>query len=167
MFFSRVIVGISLRKRSIHHVKGDDNHKTHCVPPMSIKEWLQFYSQTHCHIHPLQAADATIWGEHRQVARGGEENQGGQGKNWHQLTKQREESGTCSGYSEGKVRRRSQHCFGTAEQVSEIQADLLRVAIELATGGSAQPHVGTGGGGSTSELPWRDKDRYKSNKRNR
>ena len=39
MFFSRVIVGSSLRKRSIHHVKGDDNHRTHYVPPMSIKAW--------------------------------------------------------------------------------------------------------------------------------
>lgn len=58
-------------------------------------------------------------------------------------------------------------CFSAAEQVSEVQANLLSAAIELATGGSAQPHVGTGGGGSMSELSWRDKDRYKSNKRNR
>lgn len=58
-------------------------------------------------------------------------------------------------------------CFSAAEQVSEIQANLLSAAIDLATGGSAEPHVGTGGGGSTSEMPWRDKDRYKSNKRNR
>lgn len=50
-------------------------------------------------------------------------------------------------------------CFSAAEQVSEIQANLLSAAIEVATGGSAQPHVGTGGGGSTSELPWRDKDK--------
>lgn len=50
-------------------------------------------------------------------------------------------------------------CFSAAEQVSEIQANILSAAIELATGGSAQPHVGTGGGGSTSELPWRDKDK--------
>lgn len=50
-------------------------------------------------------------------------------------------------------------CFSAAEQVSEIQANLLSTAIELATGGSAQPHVGTGGEGSTSELPWRDKDK--------
>ena len=32
-------MGISLRKRSIHHVQGDDNHRTHYVPPMSIKAW--------------------------------------------------------------------------------------------------------------------------------
>ena len=50
-------------------------------------------------------------------------------------------------------------CFSAAEQVSEIQANLLSAAIELATGGTAQPYVGTGGGGSTSELPWRDKDK--------
>lgn len=50
-------------------------------------------------------------------------------------------------------------CFSAAEQVSEIQANLLSAAIELTTGGAAQPHVGTGGGGSTSELLWRDKDK--------
>ena len=50
-------------------------------------------------------------------------------------------------------------CFSAAEQVSEIQANLLDAAIGLSTGGSAQPYVGTGGGGSTSELPWRDKDK--------
>lgn len=50
-------------------------------------------------------------------------------------------------------------CFSAAEQVNEIQANLLSAAIELATGGTAQSHVGTGGGGSTSELPWRDKDK--------
>lgn len=50
-------------------------------------------------------------------------------------------------------------CFSAAEQVSEIQTNLLSAAIELATGGSEQPYVGTGGGGSTSELPWREKDK--------
>lgn len=50
-------------------------------------------------------------------------------------------------------------CFSAAKQVSEIQANLLSAAIEVATGGAAQPHVGTGGGGSTSELPWKDKDK--------
>ena len=49
-------------------------------------------------------------------------------------------------------------CFSTAEQDNEIQANILDAAIELATGGSAQPHVCTGDG-STSELPWRDKDK--------
>lgn len=50
-------------------------------------------------------------------------------------------------------------CFSAAEQVSEIQANLLGAAFELTTGGTAQLHVGTGGGGSTSELPWNDKDK--------
>ena len=52
-------------------------------------------------------------------------------------------------------------CFSAAEQVNETQSNLLSAAIEVATGGTAQPHVGTGGGGSTSKLPWRDKDKRK------
>ena len=40
------------------------------------------------------------------------------------------------------------------EQVNEIQANLLGAAFELAIGGPTQIHVGTGGGGSSSELPW-------------
>lgn len=43
--------------------------------------------------------------------------------------------------------------FEPQEQVNEIQANLLGVAFELAIGGSAQAHVGTGGG-SSSGLPW-------------
>lgn len=54
--------------------------------------------------------------------------------------------------------------FSAAEQVSEIQARLLSAAVELATGGAAQPHVGTGAGGSTSELPWREKARVSRKK---
>lgn len=54
-------------------------------------------------------------------------------------------------------------CFSAAEQVNETQSNLLSAAIELAAGGAAQPHVGTGGGGSTSELPWRDNDNDKNN----
>lgn len=50
-------------------------------------------------------------------------------------------------------------CFSAAEQVNEAQANLLDVAIELTAGGAAQPHIGTGGGGSTSDLPWRGKDK--------
>ena len=44
--------------------------------------------------------------------------------------------------------------FEPQEQVNEIQANLLGVAFELAIGGPAQVHVGTGGGGSSPELPW-------------
>lgn len=50
-------------------------------------------------------------------------------------------------------------CFSAAEQVNEIQPNLLCDTIELAAGGVTQPHVGTGGGGSTSDLPWSDKDK--------
>jgi DNA repair exonuclease SbcCD ATPase subunit len=49
--------------------------------------------------------------------------------------------------------------FEPWEQVNEAQAKLLGAAFELATGGPAQAHIGTGGGGSQSELPWRDKER--------
>ena len=45
-------------------------------------------------------------------------------------------------------------CFSAAEQVNEIQANILDAAIEVATDGTAQPQVGTGGGGSTSDMPW-------------
>ncbi len=47
--------------------------------------------------------------------------------------------------------------FCSAEQVNEAQAVLLNAAMNLAMGGPAQAHVGTGGGESTSDLPWRDK----------
>ena len=44
--------------------------------------------------------------------------------------------------------------FEPQEQVSEVQAQLLGAAFMLASGGPAQAHVGTGGGGSSSGLPW-------------
>ena len=44
--------------------------------------------------------------------------------------------------------------FEPQEQVNEIQAYLLGAAFELASGGPAQTHVGTGSGGSSSKLPW-------------
>ena len=47
--------------------------------------------------------------------------------------------------------------FEPQEQVNEKQANLLGAAFELAIGGPAQAHVGTGSGGSSSELPWNDK----------
>jgi hypothetical protein len=49
--------------------------------------------------------------------------------------------------------------FEPQEQVSETQANLLGAAFELAMGGQAQVHVGTGGGGSKSQLPWKDKEK--------
>lgn len=53
--------------------------------------------------------------------------------------------------------------FEPQEQVNEAQANLLGATFELVAGGQAQVHVGTGSGGSSSELPWNDKDKY-SNK---
>lgn len=44
--------------------------------------------------------------------------------------------------------------FDPQEQVNEKQANLLGAAFTLAVGGPAQAYVGTGGGGSSSELPW-------------
>ncbi len=50
--------------------------------------------------------------------------------------------------------------FEPWEQVNEAQAKLLGVAFELACGGPAQAHVGTGGGGdSQSETGWDGKKR--------
>lgn len=44
--------------------------------------------------------------------------------------------------------------FEPQEQVSEAQAQLLGTAFMLASGGPAQAHVGTGSGGSQSDMPW-------------
>lgn len=44
--------------------------------------------------------------------------------------------------------------FEPQEQVSEVQARLLGATFMLASGGPAQTHVGTGGGGSKSDFPW-------------
>ena len=47
--------------------------------------------------------------------------------------------------------------FEPQEQVNEVQAQLLGAAFMLVSGGPAEVHVGTGGGGASSELPWNDK----------
>lgn len=49
--------------------------------------------------------------------------------------------------------------FSAAEQVNAEQKALLQTIAEMAMGGPAQPHVGTGGGGPTSATPWNDKDK--------
>jgi len=54
--------------------------------------------------------------------------------------------------------------FEPQEQVNEVQTNLLGAAFILATGGPAQTRVGTGAGGSQSDLPWDDK---KNNTRKR
>ncbi len=47
--------------------------------------------------------------------------------------------------------------FEPQEQVSQAQIDLLGAAFMLATAGPAQTRVGTGSGGSHSDLPWNGK----------
>ena len=47
--------------------------------------------------------------------------------------------------------------FEPFEQVSQIQAQLLGATFEMLSGGPAQTHVGTGGGGSSSDMPWGEK----------
>ena len=44
--------------------------------------------------------------------------------------------------------------FESFEQVSQMQAQLLEASFRLMTGGPAQAHVGTGGCGSSSDMPW-------------
>ena len=47
--------------------------------------------------------------------------------------------------------------FEPFEQVSQVQAQLLGATFEMFSGGPAQTHVGTGGGGSSSDMPWGEK----------
>lgn len=51
--------------------------------------------------------------------------------------------------------------FAPWEQVDESQHSLLAVALQTAAGGTPTPHVGTGAGGSNSDLPWNDQDKDK------
>lgn len=55
--------------------------------------------------------------------------------------------------------------FEPWEQVNEVQANLLGVAFELAAGGPAQAHIGTGSGGPSSELPWGEQKNKHTNRR--
>ena len=43
--------------------------------------------------------------------------------------------------------------FEPWEQVDESQHSLLAIALQTAAGGISTPHVGTGAGGSSSDLP--------------
>ena len=55
--------------------------------------------------------------------------------------------------------------FEPQEQVNGKQAELLGAAFTLAAGGPAEVHVGTGGGGSSPDLPWGEqKNRSKRSK---
>ena len=47
--------------------------------------------------------------------------------------------------------------FEPFEQVSQMQAQLLEASFGLMTSGPAHAHVGTGGGGSSSDMPWGEK----------
>lgn len=49
--------------------------------------------------------------------------------------------------------------FEPRNQVDQSQHHLLAVAMQTAAGGVPLPHIGTGGGGSSSDLPWNDRDR--------
>ena len=44
--------------------------------------------------------------------------------------------------------------FEPLEQVSQLQVQLLGATFEMLSGGPTQTHVGTGGGGSSSDMPW-------------
>lgn len=56
------------------------------------------------------------------------------------------------------------HLFEPWEQVDESRYSLLAVALQTAAGGIPIPHVGTGSGGSSSDLPWNDDDKDKFRK---
>ena len=47
--------------------------------------------------------------------------------------------------------------FEPFEQVSQVQVQLLGATFEMLSGGPAQTHVGIGGGGSSSDMPWGEK----------
>ena len=47
--------------------------------------------------------------------------------------------------------------FEPFEQVSQVQTQLLGAIFEMLSGGPTQTHVGTDGGGSSSDMPWGEK----------
>ena len=55
--------------------------------------------------------------------------------------------------------------FEPFEQVSQMQAKLLDASLGLMAGGPAQTHVGTGGGGSSSDIPWGEKNKHGGRRR--
>ena len=55
--------------------------------------------------------------------------------------------------------------FEPFEQISQMQAQLLEASFSLMTGGPAQDHVGTGGGGSSSDMPWGEKNKHGGRRR--
>ena len=57
--------------------------------------------------------------------------------------------------------------FEPFEQVSQVQAQLLGATFEMLSGGPAQTHVGTGGGGSSSDMPLGEKKKDSNTSRRR
>ena len=57
--------------------------------------------------------------------------------------------------------------FEPFEQVSQLQAQLLVATFEMLSGGPAQTHVGIGGGGSSSDMPWGEKKKDSNTSRRR
>ena len=55
--------------------------------------------------------------------------------------------------------------FEPQEQVSGKQAELLGAVFSLAVGGPADVHVGTGSGGSSSDLPWDEQKNRQGNRK--
>ena len=55
--------------------------------------------------------------------------------------------------------------FDPQEQVNGKQTELLDTAFTLAAGGPAEVHIGTGSGGSSSDLPWGEQKNKHTNRR--
>ena len=53
------------------------------------------------------------------------------------------------------------------EQVSQVQVQLLGAIFEMLSGGPAQTHVGTVGGGSSSDMPWGERKNDNNTRRRR
>ena len=57
--------------------------------------------------------------------------------------------------------------FVPFEQVSQVQVQLLGAIFEMLSGGPAQTHVGTVGGGSSSDMPWGERKNDNNTRRRR
>ena len=57
--------------------------------------------------------------------------------------------------------------FEPFEQVNQVQTLLLVATFEMLSGGPAQTHVGTGGGGSSSDMPLGEKKKDNNTSRRR
>ena len=57
--------------------------------------------------------------------------------------------------------------FEPFEQVSQVQAQLLGATFGMLSGAPAQTHIGTGRGGSSSDMPWGEKKNDSNSSRRR